>query len=90
MGRFLTVFGLVGLLIVMAIALVLTARAWRDVAPYAIEVTNPPPADAAPPAAADRPEPVQGAGRLPSLNEMRQNTREHGRQIEELQDQIDP
>ena len=90
MGRLFSVFGLIMLMVVMAIVMILTARSWRQLAPHAIEVTNPPPAEA--PASnqdSTRPELIEGAGYLPNLNEMRRNTAAHTDRVEELADQID-
>lgn len=89
MSRILTGLGLILLLVVMAIVMMLTARAWKEVAPAAIEVTNPQPADPETPAPGDRPEVVEGSGPLPNLQEMRQNTSQHTKQVEDLQEEID-
>lgn len=89
MNRIVTGIGLILLLVVMAIVMMLTARAWKDVAPAAIEVTNPEPPTEEASTPQDRPEVMQGAGPAPRLREMRQNTTQHTRQIEEIEEQID-
>jgi hypothetical protein len=89
MSRILTGIGLILLLVVMAIVMMLTARAWKEVTPTAIEVTNPQPATPNPSSKEERPEVIQGSGPLPNLQEMKQNTRQHTRQVEDLQEQID-
>ena len=90
MGRLLSGLGLVMLLVVMVIVMLLTARAWRQVTPHAIDVTNPAPTEAPashPPA--DRPELIEGTGPLPNLNEMRYHTAAHTDRLKELEQQID-
>jgi hypothetical protein len=89
MSRILTGLGLILLLVVMAIVMLLTARAWKEVTPTAIEVTNPQPAAPDPASTQNRPEVIQGSGQLPNLQEMRQNTSAHTQQVKDLQEQID-
>jgi hypothetical protein len=71
------------LVIVMAIVLLLVARNWRSVAPTAMQVNEP-----------DRSATVDDhgetgageairSGRLPDLNDMRQQTRTHAQQLQE-------
>ncbi len=76
------------LLVVLVIVLLLSARAWRSVAPMALEVVPQLSGNGDAPSE-NRPEPVRGAGHVPDLNEMRKSTSQHADRIQELQDQID-
>ena len=66
-------FGMVMLVVVMAIVLLLVARGWREVAPTAVELNDETPAL-----------PAEVGRELPGLGEMRQATGEHVEQLEAL------
>ncbi len=78
------------MLVVMVIVLLLVARAWTSVAPTAVQITSPSisgleqdDSDTA------QDEEGEDKKRLPTLNEMRENTAEHAEQLEEARKQID-
>ena len=84
-------FGVVILLVVLTIVLLIVGRQWRAVAPAALQVARP---DAgAAPVVDDRGESGAGEalreGRLPDLEQMRDETREHGSRTQEALEQID-
>ncbi len=79
---------MVFLLVVLVIVLLLSARAWRSVAPMALDVVPQLSGNCDAPSE-NRPEPVRGAGHIPDLKDMRKNTSQHADRIQELQDQID-
>ena len=79
MRRSLGGFGLVLVVIVVAIVLLLTARAWNAVAPTAAELRDPPD-----PATADVREAATTAvrdGSLPRLDDLRQRTGAHSEDV---------
>ena len=80
--------GFILMLVVMVIVLLLVARAWTSVAPTAVQITSPqlPGADTDADGDADDGE---ESGRLLSLNEMKENTEEHAKQLDEAREAID-
>jgi len=76
-------FGLVMLVVVMAIVLLLVAKNWRSVAPTAMQVTDP----ELHKTVDDRGQAEAGeavrSGNLPDLNEMRQQTSDHAEQLQQ-------
>jgi len=77
-------FGLVMLVVVMAIVLLLVARSWRSVAPTAAEVA--PSATAVPTPAADL---APELGALPRLSDMQRETDAHAADVEKALSEID-
>ena len=78
--------GVLLLLVVVAIVLLMTAKAWESMAPAALDVTSR--------ESEGRQEMLQEAvgedgSHLPDLHEMQQSTQEHADQIQEAIDQID-
>ncbi len=69
--------------IVMVIVLLLVARAWTSVAPTAMQIATPSNSGLG------QDEEGEDAQRLPTLNDMRENTAEHAEQLEEARQQID-
>ena len=89
-GGALSGLGKVGVLIALAIALLLTAKAWKSMAPTALDMESA--------SATDRQEELQATGgdtdtispgHLPNLREMRSATAEHEREVEDARRQID-
>ena len=78
--RKLSGFSFILLIVVMAIVLILAAKAWQAMAPTAIDITSPQLSDF------DRP---TGPGHLPNLDEMKRNTKEHTERIQDIRKQID-
>ncbi len=70
------------MLVVMVIVLLLVARAWKSVAPTAVQITSPS-------LGLEEGEEDEDKDRLPTLNDMRENTAEHAEQLEEARQQID-
>ena len=83
-------FGMIMLVVVLAIVLLVAARQWQALAPTAIQVTTDP--DEAY-AVDDHGDPEAGqairSGQLPDLNEMRQNTSAHADRLEEALEDIE-
>jgi hypothetical protein len=76
-------FGIVVLVIVVAVVLYLTARAWSSVAPEAGQITNPGvPRTVDDPGRAEALEAVRETG-LPDLDETRVETAAHAAELEE-------
>ncbi len=79
--------------VVMVIVLLLVARAWTSVAPTAVQITSPSisglPQDDSDTAQDGEGEEDEDAQRLPTLNDMRENTAEHAEQLEEARKEID-
>jgi len=71
-------FGLVVLVVVLAVVLLLVARSWRAVAPQAISVSAPRVTD-----------PALGSGDLPDLNETRRRTDTHAAQVQDALAEIE-
>ncbi len=69
--------------IVMVIVLLLVARAWTSVAPTAAQIASP--SDSG----LGEGEEDEDAQRRPTLNDMRESTKEHAEQLEEARKQID-
>ena len=69
--------------VVMVIVLLLVARAWTSVAPTAVQIASPPDSGL------EQDGEGEDAQRLPTLNEMRENTKEHAEQLEDARKQID-
>jgi hypothetical protein len=78
-------FSAILLLIVMAVVLLLVARAWNSVAPTAVQLSTEQPLD---PGSGEDGE-AEESNRLPDLQETRKNTDEHKRRLEEARKQID-
>jgi hypothetical protein len=82
-------FGVLVLLIVVLVVMLLAARAWKAVAPTAVEATNPSLSEGVD----DRGQTEAGrevrSGNLPGLEEMRQRTDAHASEVEEAQKTID-
>lgn len=83
-------FGMIMLVVVLAIVLLLVARQWQALAPTAIQVTTDP--DEAY-AVDDHGDPEAGeairSGQLPDLGEMRQSTSEHADRLEDALKEIE-
>ncbi len=80
--------GFVLMLVVMVIVLLLVARAWTSVAPTAMEINS----ETLPGYTETAEEDDEGeapAGHLPKLGEMKENTEEHAKQLEEARKAID-
>ena len=69
---------MVFLLVVLVIVLLLSARAWRSVAPTALDLVPQLSGNGDAPSE-NRPEPVRGAGHIPDLKEMRKKYSTAGR-----------
>ncbi len=69
--------------IVMVVVLLLVARAWTSVAPTAMQIASP--SDSG----LEQDGEDEDAERLPTLNEMRESTKEHAEELEEARKQID-
>lgn len=82
-------FGMVMLVIVLAVVLVLVAKHWKAVAPTAIQVTNPD----APVVVDDHGQTEAGeairSGQLPDLNDMRQQTSAHADRLQDALEEIE-
>ncbi len=74
------------MLVVMVIVLLLVARAWTSVAPTAAQIASPSDAGLEQDGEGEEAEDAQ---RRPTLNEMRESTKEHAEQLEEARKQID-
>ncbi|MFQ5720143.1 MAG: hypothetical protein ACE5IK_11410 [Acidobacteriota bacterium] len=85
-GSALSGLGMIGTLIVLAIVLLLAARAWQSMAPAALDVTSAAPADVE---ATAGPDGVPSPGHLPDLDEMRQTTATHTQDVQDALRQID-
>ena len=72
--------------VVMVIVLLLVARAWTSVAPTAMQIATPSNSGLG---QDEEGEDGEDAQRLPTLNDMRENTAEHAEQLEEARQQID-
>jgi hypothetical protein len=70
----------------MVIVLLLVARAWKSVAPTAVQITSP---SLGLEEGEEGEEGEEDKDRLPTLNDMRENTAEHAEQLEEARKQID-
>jgi hypothetical protein len=68
-------FGLIMLLVVLAVILILVGRSWNSVAPEALSV-----ADHGQPEAAE----AVRSGKLPDLKETRQRTEAHAQEVREI------
>ncbi len=79
-------FGMILLLLVMAVVLYLVARAWESFAPAAMDVT--PASRAIRGEAPDRGEDGND-GRLPDIHDMRQSTDAHTRDVQDALRRID-
>lgn len=84
-----TGFGLVMLVVVMAVVLLLVARSWRSMAPAATAISD----TRAPVQVEDHGESGAGAavrsGDLPDLQEMREETRAHSEELQETMQAIE-
>ena len=82
-------FGIVILLVVLAVVMLLVARNWKSVAPTAIQVTNP----SSPVQVDDHGQPEAGeairSGQLPNLNDMRQATSQHASEVQDALQEIE-
>ena len=65
-------------IVVVAVVLLLAAKAWQRMAPEAIDVTRPETAVSG----HGPPEAVNALGELPNLGQMRQNTSEHAAELQ--------
>ncbi len=79
--------GFVVLIVVVAVVLWLTARAWRAVAPTAAEVASPAEASDVDEARSEAGEAVR-SGELPDLSKMRQETGQHADAVGEALKQV--
>ena len=73
-------FGMVMLVVVMAIVLLLVARSWLAVAPEAQAVSQPAIVD---------PQYVNEPGEMPNLHETQSNTDEHKRQVSDVLGEVE-
>jgi hypothetical protein len=71
------------LLVVLAVVLVLVARAWKSVAPTALDVSGVAPAGAVPDHGQPQATEALRKGDLPRMDEARQRTDEHGARVQE-------
>jgi len=82
-------FGMVMLVVVMAVVLLLVARSWKSVAPVAVAL----PDGDVPVQVDDRGESGAGAavrsGNLPGLQDMREETRAHSEELQEALETIE-
>ncbi len=82
-------FGLIAMVIVVAIVLLLVAKQWKSVAPTVMQL------DADGPMIVPNTHGEDGAGEalrrggLPNLNQMRQATGEHAEQVQEAFDEVE-
>lgn len=80
-------FGLVILVVVMAVILLLAAKAWQSVMPTASQITDPAlPAQVSDHGETEAAEELASPG-LPNLDEMRENTTSHADQMQEILEQ---
>ena len=76
-------FGILLLVVTMAIVLLLVARQWKAVAPAAAQITDPAARGLVDDHGQTEAGEEVGSGALPDLNEMKQETNEHAQQVEE-------
>ena len=76
-------FGILVLVVTMAIVLLLVARQWKAVAPTAAQITGPGAHGVVDGHGQTEASEEVGSGALPDLNEMKQETTEHAQQVEE-------
>ena len=86
MSKRLPGFGLVMLVVVLAVVLVLVARSWRAVAPTAIQVSSPELAGSVHDHGESRAAAELRSGQLPNLGDMRQNTSAHADEVQRALD----
>lgn len=73
-------FGLVVLVVVLAVVLLLAGRAWRSVAPAAVQLET---------HGGDRAGEASNPGTLPGLNEMQSETDAHAERLRQALDEIE-
>ena len=80
-------FGMVILVVVMAVVLLLVARAWKSMAPTAAQLPAAQSTDGIDPHGQD--DAAEAAGGLPNLEETRQETDRHKQQVQEALENIE-
>jgi hypothetical protein len=80
-------FGLILLIVVMAVILLLATRAWKAVMPTASRIQDPAVAAPVPDHGQSEAAEELGSPGLPNLDEMRENTSNHAEQMQELMEQ---
>ena len=76
-------FSFLLLLIAMAVALLLAAKAWRTVTPTASQIVNPGSGDAVADHGDEKAGEAVRSGTLPDLNDMKQRTNTHTQNVQE-------
>ena len=82
-------FGLVVLVIVMAVVLLLVAKSWKSVAPTATQLDPEGPAAPLETHGEDEAGEALQSGNLPDLNEMRSETDAHAERLEQALSEIE-
>jgi len=82
-------FGMVVLVVVMAIVLLLVAKQWKAVAPTAMQLDDGTPMVVPETHGEDQAGEAIQRGGLPDLNQMRQATGEHAQQVQETMAEVE-
>jgi hypothetical protein len=82
-------FGMLMLVVVLAIVLLLVARHWKAVAPTAVQVHEYPSAAPVDAHGEDEAGAALQSGTLPDLNDMRQATDAHAQQVQDALEEIE-
>jgi len=82
-------FGMVLLVVVMAIVLVLVAKQWKAVAPTAMQLDDGTPMVVPETHGEDGAGQALQRGGLPDLNQMRQATGQHAQQVQETLEEVE-
>jgi hypothetical protein len=80
--------GMIVVLVAVLIVMLLVARAWNDMAPTALQVTQPGSEDSSDRIFADE-EDYNSPGHLPNLEEMNQRTTQHEEDVRQAMEQTD-
>ena len=82
-------FGLIMLVVVMAVVLLLVAKQWKAVAPTALQLDDGTPMVVPETHGEDAAGDALQRGGLPDLNQMRQATDQHAQQVQETLEEVE-